>query len=341
MKEIEVQSYSFFVGIDMSKLKFDVAILDTSNKKIGHHHFTNNAEGFVLFSDWLLEKTQLASCLFCMEFTGIFSRQLWHFIQDQNWHLWMQSGYEVKCKAGIRKTKTDKADAFMIAQYALSNRFLSKIDNIYDKDLELLHDILSTRNRLISAIQCLQVPINEIKTYGGDRNYEINERINQPAIKGLHESLSILNDEIDILIKSKTDWQQNIELASSIKGVGKVVCLWILVYSKNFSDKISARQFASLVGVAPFTTESGTSIKKGTHTHHFSHKFLKGILHTAAMSAIMWNPAIKAYFKKKKEEGKKGFLPMNNVKNKLIHLIFAVVKSKMPFDNDYVHPKAA
>ncbi len=55
------------------------------------------------------------------------------------------------------------------------------------------------------------------------------------------------------------------------------------------------------------------------------------------MSAIQYNKPIEAYHKRKKEEGKKGFITMNNVKNKLIHQIFAVIKSKKPFENDYIH----
>lgn len=341
MKESETNSYSFFVGIDMSKLKFDVAIIDKTNKKIGHRHFENSSLGFEIFAAWVLEKTQSGPCLFCMEFTGIYSRKLWHYIQDRNWHLWMQSGYEIKCKAGIRKTKTDKADAFMIAQYALSNSFSAVIDNIYDENIELLHDLLSARNRLISAIQRLKKPLQEMEKYGGDRNYKILDAVNTVALNGLEAALKQLNEQIDILIKDNPAWQENIDLACSIKGVGKVVCLWILVYSKNFNSSCNARKFASLAGVAPFTSESGSSIRNGSHTNHFSHKFLKGILHTAAMSAIMSNTPIKTYFNKKKAEGKKGFLAMNNVKNKLIQQIFAVVKSKIPFDNEYKHPKAA
>jgi transposase len=253
----------------------------------------------------------------------------------------MQSGFEIKSKAGIRKTKTDKADSFMIAQYALSNSFSAEIDNKYDENIELLHDLLSARNRLIDDIKKLQVPLDELKNYGGKRNYDILHKAHESAFIGLKETLKNINQSIEDLVKSNSNWQENIDLVCSIKGVGMVVCLWILVYTKNFSVKYNARQFASLAGVAPFVYQSGSSVRKGSHTHHCSHKFLKGILHTAAMSAIRCNQPIKEYFTKKKAEGKKGFLPMNNVKNKLIQVIFAVVRSKKPYDNDYIHPKAA
>lgn len=341
MQKQQTISYSFFVGIDMSKQKFDVGILDIGGNKISHKHFANTEAGFALFSGWISEKVLLSQALFCMEFTGIYSRKLWHYLQDNHCSLWMQSGFEIKRRAGMKKTKTDKADAFMIAEYALCNSFKAQITDKYDENIELLHDLLSARNRLLSDLQRIQVPLEEMRIYGSSRNYDILLEIHQSAIKGIKESLKTLETQLDNLIKCNESWQENIDLVCSIKGIGRVVCLWVLVYTKNFKSDFNARKFASLAGVAPFVSESGSSIRNGSHTHHFSHKFLKSILHTAAMSAIRSNKPIKHYFTKKKAEGKKGFLPLNNVKNKLIHQIFAVVRSKKMFDNDFVHQKAA
>ena len=49
----------------------------------------------------------------------------------------------------------------------------------------------------------------------------------------------------------------------------------------------------------------------------------------------------KALDKRKKEEGKKGFVAMNNVKNKLVQLVFAVVRSKQKYDVNFKHKLVA
>jgi transposase len=335
------ENYSFFIGIDISKTKFDVAILDTSGKRKGHKVFNNNAFGFNAMLVWVGIVAIDSPVLYCMEFTGIYSRQLWHFLQDNAQSLWMESGFQIKRKAGNAKGKTDKKDAFMIAEYALSHRHRLKLTYQYDENIELLHDLLSSRNRLLGDLKRLEVPINELKTHGQKRNYEIIKKVNQAAIEGIKKSLKELQMTINELVDANEAWQENIKLATSIKGIGQHTCLWILLYSRNFDKEFTARKFASLAGVAPFESASGSSIRNGSHTHHFSHKFLKGMLHTAAMSAIQFNTAIGQYHKRKKAEGKKGFITMNNVKNKLIHQIFAVIKSKKMYENDYKHPKAA
>ena len=60
------------------------------------------------------------------------------------------------------------------------------------------------------------------------------------------------------------------------------------------------------------------------------------------MSAITHDPKIKAYYKKKKEiEGKKGYVAINNVKNKLVQIVFALVRTKTTYDTGFVHKLAA
>lgn len=334
-------NYGFFVGIDMSKQKFDVGILDSDGKKVSHKVFKNNCLGFEDFLVWTKALVADEQTIFVMEHTGLYSRLLWFFLQDNSCSLWMESGFEVKRGIGLAKGKNDKTDSYRIAEYALNRRHKIKITPDYDEDLVLLHDLLSNRNRLVTDLSRLQTPLSEMKKYGNKRSYETLVKVNASAIKGLKSSIKEVEEAINELVRTKGEWQKNIELASSVIGVGKWACLWILVYTRNFSKEFNSRKFASMAGVAPFESSSGSSIRNGSHNSHFSHKFLKGILHTAAMAAIRFNPEIKEYKERKKKEGKKGFLVMNNVKNKIVHQIFAVVRSGELFKINYKHHMAA
>lgn len=332
--------YSFFVGIDISQRKFDAALIDLNGKKIGHKKFDNNQVGFVDFFEWLEGIAKLENALFTMEHTGIYSRNLWIFLQENECRVWMESGFQIHRGSGIKKTKNDKVDAYFIAAYALDRKYKAKLSH-FDENICLLHDLLTNRNRLAKALKAIEVPISEMKKYGNKLSVDALIDVNNLASQGLKQSIKAIEKKIDELIKTQAEWKENIDLACSVPGVGKWVACWVLVYTKNFSDEYNARKFASLAGIAPFEFNSGSSIKRNDHTSHFSHKYLKGILFLAAMSAIRMNPKMKKYFDKKKKEGKKGFLPMNNVKNKIIQTMFAVVKLKKPFDTDFVHKLAA
>lgn len=341
MNENENLEIAFFVGIDMSKVKFDVGVLDKSGNRIAHKKFDNNDVGFEDFMSWLSDSLMSDKLFFCMEYTGIYSRKLWMYLQDHGCLLWMESGLQIKRKSGIFKTKNDKIDAYRIAEYALFNRHNLRLTPDYEEDIFILHDLLANRNRLIDCIKKLQVPLKELEKHGNRRSIEAMQEINLEAIASLQAGLDALNKRIDEHISANEAWQENIKLATSVKGIGKITCLWMIVYSKNFSSDFNARKFASLAGVAPFEISSGSSINGGFHVNCYSHKQLKGLFHIAAMAAIKFNPQIKEYFDRKKKEGKKGFVAMNNVKNKLIQQVYAVVRSKKPFDPEYVHKRAA
>jgi transposase len=334
-------NYGFFVGIDVSKQKFDAGILDSNGEKVSHKVFKNNRLGFEDFLTWTKVLVVDEQTIFVMEHTGLYSRLLWFFLQDNSCSLWMESGFEVKRGMGLAKGKNDKKDSYRIAEHALNRRHKIKITPDYDENLVLLHDLLSNRNRLVTDLNRIETPLSEMKEYGNKLSYDALLKVNSSAIKGLKCSIKEIEEAINELISTKDDWQKNIELASSVIGIGKWACLWILVYTRNFSKEFNSRKFASMAGVAPFESSSGSSIRNGSHNSHFSHKFLKGILHTAAMAAIRFNPAIKEYKEKKKKEGKKGFLVMNNIKNKILHQVFAVVRSREIFKIDYKHPMAA
>lgn len=334
--------YRFFVGIDISKKKFDAAIIDGNGKKLGHKIFNNNKDSFCDFLEWASKLASGSSnVLFVMEHTGIYSRLLWFFLQDQDCFLWVESGYVINRASGIKKTKNDKVDAFCIAEYALNRRYKVNLTPTYDENVILLHDLLTNRNRIKDQLKAIETPLKEMKEHGNKKSNDILQEINKQAIVGLRDTLKRIEEAIDKLIIENESWVENIKLATSVKGMGKLIVCWMIVYTRNFSEEITARKFAALAGIAPFEHTSGTSINKGNHNSHFSHRFLKGLLHLSAMSAIQHNPTIKNYYQRKKEEGKKGFVVMNNVKNKLVQTVFALVRSKKEYELGFKHKLAA
>lgn len=341
MKPEQQLNYKLFIGIDVSKLTIDVAIIDQNGKKIGHKKFTNKLFGFDSCLEWVTEQDQSGAYIFCMEHTGIYSRLLLIYLQDQGFGVCIESGYTIRHSGGMIKGKSDKTDAYRIAEYALGNRFKLKIAGHYDMDINKLHDLMTARTRLVTDLKRLTTPLKEMKECGEGETYELLKKACTPAIDGLGQSIKDLDAIIDQLVEQTAGWKEKVELATSVKGIGKITCFWMMVYTKNFSEQINARKFASLVGIAPFEESSGSSVRKGNHVSHHAHKWFKGILHTSAMSAIRNSPKIKAYHIKKKKEGKKGFVVMNNIKNKLVQTVFAVVRSGVPYQEEFIHKMAA
>lgn len=334
-------SYLFFVGIDLSKAYFDVSIVNELGKKVAYKRFNNQQESYFLFLKWVDKITMgQRSILFCMEHTGIYGRLLQHFLQDHQLALWIESGLQIKRSQGIQRGKNDKVDSLRIAVYAQEKGKKAQITPDYDTNLEQMHDLLTTRNRIINAYNALKTAQQELKPFD-QASYQVVKKVQQPALEGLKASLIEVEKMMDELIEQNPEWHKNLDLATSVKGIGRTTALWLLVYTRNFNKDFNARKVAAFVGVAPYQNSSGSSIDRGTHISNFAHISLKSLLHMAAMSAIRYNPIVNKYYKRKKAEGKKGLLVMNNVKNKLIHTMMAVIRSQNPFDSQFQHAKVA
>jgi transposase len=89
----------------------------------------------------------------------------------------------------------------------------------------------------------------------------------------------------------------------------------------------------------PFPDESGT-IKKGNRISNLANKELKVLLTQCARSAAQYNPELRKYYQRKKAEGKIDRVVINNIRNKLVHRIFAVVKSGKVYQEDYLNSLA-
>ena len=58
---------------------------------------------------------------------------------------------------------------------------------------------------------------------------------------------------------------------------------------------------------------------------------MKSLLSMAACTAIQYDSELRQYYKKKREEGKLKMIALNNVRNKLLSRVFAVVKRGTPY----------
>lgn len=81
--------------------------------------------------------------------------------------------------------------------------------------------------------------------------------------------------------------------------------------------------------MAPFEHSSGTSIRGKTKTSNLANREVKVYLTRAAITAISWDPQIKAYYKRKTGEGKHKASVINAVRAKIIARCFAVIKRKL------------
>ena len=109
----------YFIGIDISKYKHDCFIMNENNQVIrGSFSFDNSQEGFSTFLDVLKSLDCSQEIKIGLEATGHYGNNLKLFLNDNGYSFMEFNPLLVKRFASshsLRRTKTDKCDASLIA----------------------------------------------------------------------------------------------------------------------------------------------------------------------------------------------------------------------------------
>ena len=333
-----------FVGIDFSKEKIDVAIIFaeglTETSMRVSNEFKNSVSGYKQLVKWVEEssnETEPSLWLFCGENTGDYSKPLCNFLYGRGFDMWLENAKSIKDASGIRRLKSDRADANMIAEYAMRNYDKAIIYEPLSESLSQLRELFLYRQMVVRHRCSFQVRRGE-KRLNMEKS-PVKTMISQSGrhiVTELNKEIEKIDKRIAELIDSDEELAQVFTIVTSIPGIGTQNAVCLMVYTDNFRRfNFDSRKIACYYGIAPFGRDSGTSVHTDPHVHYMANRQIKAMLSHAALSAARFNPVIASYYSRLIAKGKKRQIVLNNVKNKLVHIVTAMVRNKQLFDKDY------
>lgn len=332
-KEIKI-----YVGIDFSKEKFNACLL-TPAGVMGANEFPNTKSGYRDLLKWTRRHSELgrdfdcSAVLFCGEHTGMCSLGLAECLYKNGLKIWLESALKIKYGSGLNRAKDDKADAEMIAYYA--SRFYEPEKTVLfepeSHDIKELRSLYQFRNRIVKDRVALS---NQIASNSFEYSSYVKAEMKKKKDEAIREEKEIEQEMIK-LMRSSAELSENYKILTSFKGVGPITAAVLIIYTSNFKKFDDPRKFACFCGIAPFGRQSGTSINTKPHVSRFAHINVKAAIVQACQSAIISNPVIREYALRLKKKGKHEGVIMNNVKNKIIHILFKMVKTKTLWNPEY------
>src|ERR1044071_5205608 len=111
---------NFIIGVDVSKLTLDVHCYGKTECML----VENNLKGYRNFLRWMKKQISkdLDNVMMVMEYTGVYTYGLEKFLHEQKIDYVKRPALDIKRSAGIKRGKTDKADAMMISRYGWQER---------------------------------------------------------------------------------------------------------------------------------------------------------------------------------------------------------------------------
>ena len=332
------------IGIDISKDRIDASAIDVRDRRLGVikldcQMFDNRPMGFRRMLVWtrhLIKDILLEDVLFCCETTGGYDRTLCDYIYAKGLSIWREGALQIKRSMGVRKGKNDKADSLMIAEYAMRHMDKAVIYESPNGNIRELKALFLYRHKLVQEKTEKKVRATHLKeTAAKSKSMSFIVRDAMKSVRAVEKSIRDCEKQIMKLIKGDESLQRNYDHIVSVKGINIVNATAFIAYSNNFRGITTANKMASYYGVAPFREQSGTSVDKKAYVKYYTSSLLRATITQAAECTIKEHGIYHDYYLRLKAKGKPYGIIINNVKNKLIHLVFSLVANDMDYEQNH------
>lgn len=317
--------HDFHLGIDVAKLKLDCT-LRLTNGKFRHKVVENNQQGFQDLSVWL-NKQGAAIAHVCMEATGIYWEAVAHYFVQLKFPVSVVNPAQIKAFGTSRliRTKTDKVDARLIAEFASERKpALWIAPSLAEQSLRAM----------VLRLDALQV----MRTQELNRLEVARDTIRQ----GIVDHIEWLDKEIKSLTRSINDHMNNDpdlkdkqKLLDSIPGIGERTIAVLLSYYADTQRFSSVKKAVAFAGLDPEQHESGSSVCRKAKMSKVGHTFIRKALYMPAVVTLYRTTWGKAFQQRLAATGKPAKLVIGAMMRKLIHVALGVLKSGKPFDASF------
>lgn len=324
-----MHEFTNVIGIDVSKSTLD--LYDHVNQ--ARLQVDNTSAGFAKALHWCKKNNESLTKLFlCFEHTGLYSLPLAVYLADNHVPYTVVPGIEVKRSMGITRGKTDHVDAKRLAEYGYLRRETINLYELPSKHLLELKSLLTLREKMVIQRAGYTASKKEMLDFfqvvkPSSVLFDVQEKI----IKELDTHIDKVEAAIKKIIDKDEHLRKIFQLVTSVKGVGLIVGVSLIVYSNCFTTFKNWRKFASYCGIAPFEYSSGSSIRGKTKTHYLANKRIKSLLSNSATVSIQYSQEMKQFYKRRLQEGKNKMSTINIIRNKILARVFAAVQRGTPY----------
>ena len=299
-----------FVGIDVSKAELEVSWLP----QVGRLQVVREEAGLVQ----LVERLKaLGPALVVLEASGGYEMPVVMALAGAGLPCVVVNARQVRdfAKASGKLAKTDRIDAQVIAEFAQAIR--PKVRALPDAAAAQLIALVTRRRQLVEMLTAEQNRLALSHTV-------VREDLKQ-NIAWLKSRLQDLDGELARAVRESPLWREHDKLLQQVPGVGRVVSA-VLLALRPERGRLSPKSIAALVGVCPFNRDSGRW--HGKRSIFGGRAGVRAVLYMAIVSAIRWNPLIKAFYQRLLAAGKPKKLAMTACMRKLLVILNAMMRDR-------------
>lgn len=297
------------IGIDVSKARLDVAVLPS-----GEAWSCSNDEAGI--KDLVDRIRVFRAGLVVLEATGGYELGVTMALAEQDIPLVVANPRQVRdfARATGRLAKTDSLDAHVLALFGQQVR--PEPRPLADEAAQELRALLTRRRQLVDMLSAERHRLGLAKK-------RVRKSL-KAHIAYLERELRISNTELTGLIRESPLWREKDDLLQSVPGIGQITSQTLVAELPELGQ-LGRREIAALVGVAPLNRDSGT--RRGVRHTWGGRSSVRRVLFMAALTAVRYNPAIRAFYQRLVAAGKPKKLALTACMRKLLTILNTMVRN--------------
>jgi transposase len=311
-----------YIGVDVSKNDFYACFEESGESVL----FKNDNKGIKTFEKHLLKNDfKKDETVIGVESTGVYHLPMSFNMSKAGFHINVINPLIVKKQnqISLRRVKNDKKDASLIRYCTAQNagyKFIDTHETLTIKSLVRQRDSLATiKNTLNRKQDCVLYK---------EKNLSISiSQSNKRLINAVDSEIKQLEKELKEFRKDEQ------KLLQSIVGVGPITAASFISEINDIKRFSHSKKMVAYIGLDSRVHQSGTSIHGKGYISKRGNKILRTRLYNACSVAVLHDNVFRDYFQAKRSEGKPYKVALCAVMNKMTHVIYAVWKSGIPFED--------
>jgi transposase len=222
-----------------------------------------------------------------------------------------------------QRAKTDRLDALVLAEFGALHR--PPVRPLADPDTVQLSTLVTRRRQLVEMRRAEEQRLARLEAQRAGRRVraDVSEHI-----AWLTRRIERLDGELDAAIAASPLWHAQDTLYQSVCSVGPVVAHTLITQLPELG-RVSSKAIAALVGLAPFTRESG--VGRGHARIEGGRVDVRRILYLAAMIGVRRNPVLRTFYTRLVARGKPKKVALVASAHKLLTILNAMARDQRPW----------
>ncbi len=306
------------IGVDVAKHKLDIAFGDKVFVTID-----SNEQAFIDLLSTL--HSPLNQYLFIMEATGGYEKAFQNFLLERSIKVAIVNPKRIRdyAKAMGKLAKNDKIDAEVIRDFAKATKVILSEQKTPQE--QTLNALITRRKQLLKHL--LMERHHQETTYDKEALRSIKS-----LIRLFEKRLESIDTRIQLLLDQDSHHLEKKQLLTEITGIAEQTAATLLIKLPELG-KLSNKQIAALVGVAPFCNDSGQ--RQGRRMIWGGRKEVRTALYMPMLSVIQFNPPIRAFYQRLIKKGKVRRVALIACMRKLLTMINAMLRNNSKWDPNY------